>query len=236
MMSSSGGAPLAYTVAASGGMWLSATPTSGTTPGTVNISVNPASMVAGTYTGNVTITPSGAAGSAQTVTVTLVVSAGGGTGTSSLKVSPHTLQFSYQTGNHMPSAKKLMITSTGTPLSYKASYSGGSSWLTVSPTGGTTPGTISVSVNPAGMPAGSHSGTIDVSAPGAKSISVAVTLMVTSPASDDDDNDEGGHGSGLRADAYVYDPTHSGAVAAQWVGSEERRVGKECRSRWSPYH
>src|SRR2546426_583457 len=216
MVSSSSGAQLAYTVATSGGAWLSATPTSGTTPGTVNISVNPASMAAGTYTGNVTITPSGAAGSAQIVTVTLVVSAGGGTGNSSLKVSPHTLQFSYQTGNHMPSAKKLMITSAGAPLSYKASYSGGSPWLTVSPTGGTTPGTISVSVNPAGMPAGSHSGTIDVSAPGAKSISVAVTLMVTSPASDDDD-DEGGHGSGLSADAYVYDPMHSGAVAAQWV-------------------
>ena len=23
---------------------------------------------------------------------------------------------------------------------------------------------------------------------------------------------------------------------AKWVRSEERRVGKECRSRWSPYH
>src|SRR3989441_158637 len=216
MVTSSSGTQLAYTVAASGGAWLSATPTSGTTPGTVNVSVNPASMAAGTYTGHVTITPSGAGGSAQTVAVTLVVSAGGGTGNSSLKGSPHTLQFSYQTGSHMPSAKKLMITSAGAPLSYKASYSGGSPWLTVSPTGGTTPGTISVSVNPAGMPAGSHSGTIDVSAPGAKSISVAVTLMVTSPASDDDD-DEGGHGSGLSADAYVYDPMHSGAVAAQWV-------------------
>ena len=22
----------------------------------------------------------------------------------------------------------------------------------------------------------------------------------------------------------------------QWLRSEERRVGKECRSRWSPYH
>src|SRR2546425_115062 len=216
IMISSGGAQLAYTVAASGGMWLSATPTSGTTPGTVNVSVNPASMAAGTYTCHVTITPSRAGGSAHAGAVTLVVSAGGGTGNSSLKVSPHTLQFSYQTGSHMPSAKKLMITSAGAPLSYKASYSGGSPWLTVSPTGGTTPSTISVSVNPAGMPAGSHSGTIDVSAPGAKSISVAVTLMVTSPASDDDD-DEGGHGSGLSADAYVYDPMHSGAVAAQWV-------------------
>src|SRR5258706_9773650 len=28
----------------------------------------------------------------------------------------------------------------------------------------------------------------------------------------------------------------SGARGAAWLRSEERRVGKECRSRWSPYH
>nr|WP_073994937.1 hypothetical protein [Enterococcus faecium] len=26
------------------------------------------------------------------------------------------------------------------------------------------------------------------------------------------------------------------ASLIDWVRSEERRVGKECRSRWSPYH
>ena len=26
------------------------------------------------------------------------------------------------------------------------------------------------------------------------------------------------------------------ALMDGWVRSEERRVGKECRSRWSPYH
>ena len=33
---------------------------------------------------------------------------------------------------------------------------------------------------------------------------------------------------------YVYDGNYS----AGWIiqRSEERRVGKECRSRWSPYH
>src|SRR5207302_6914359 len=52
MVSSSSGAQLAYTVAASGGAWLSGTPMSGTTPGTVNVSVvNPASMAVGTYKG-----------------------------------------------------------------------------------------------------------------------------------------------------------------------------------------
>ena len=25
-------------------------------------------------------------------------------------------------------------------------------------------------------------------------------------------------------------------VTSEWLRSEERRVGKECRSRWSPYH
>ena len=29
---------------------------------------------------------------------------------------------------------------------------------------------------------------------------------------------------------------HSSAVADSGMRSEERRVGKECRSRWSPYH
>ena len=33
--------------------------------------------------------------------------------------------------------------------------------------------------------------------------------------------------------ANSYNPNH---VAAPEMRSEERRVGKECRSRWSPYH
>src|SRR6516165_2436664 len=37
-------------------------------------------------------------------------------------------------------------------------------------------------------------------------------------------------------DAYTQDPKqYSGQPVAAWR-SEERRVGKECRSRWSPYH
>ena len=28
----------------------------------------------------------------------------------------------------------------------------------------------------------------------------------------------------------------AGAAETYWGRSEERRVGKECRSRWSPYH
>ena len=34
----------------------------------------------------------------------------------------------------------------------------------------------------------------------------------------------------------VFGVSAAAAVAAAPVRSEERRVGKECRSRWSPYH
>ena len=37
------------------------------------------------------------------------------------------------------------------------------------------------------------------------------------------------------ADIYIADGHHRAASAVK-VRSEERRVGKECRSRWSPYH
>src|SRR2546429_331376 len=33
-----------------------------------------------------------------------------------------------------------------------------------------------------------------------------------------------------------YDFWNSGAGGGHFLRSEERRVGKECRSRWSPYH
>src|SRR3989441_1464384 len=36
--------------------------------------------------------------------------------------------------------------------------------------------------------------------------------------------------------SYTKDISGSGTTTAGVVRSEERRVGKECRSRWSPYH
>src|SRR2546421_6095990 len=35
---------------------------------------------------------------------------------------------------------------------------------------------------------------------------------------------------------FIYDPVYNARVAYVISRSEERRVGKECRSRWSPYH
>src|SRR5437879_1124607 len=115
MVSSSSGAQLAYTVATSGGAWLSATSTSSTTPGTVNVSmVNPATMATGTYKGMVTITAP--AGSPQTVAVTLVV--GATTPAPGLNASPKTLSFAYQSGGGMPAPQPVINTLSGAHVAH----------------------------------------------------------------------------------------------------------------------
>jgi uncharacterized protein (TIGR03437 family) len=71
-----GGASLAYTVTPSStGNWLAVSAASGTTPGTVNVSVNPSSLSAGIYNGTVTVAGSGGAAGSTAVSVTLNVTA-----------------------------------------------------------------------------------------------------------------------------------------------------------------
>ena len=44
-------------------------------------------------------------------------------------------------------------------------------------------------------------------------------------------------GKAINCDVIIGTPfTHLASIAAAIDRSEERRVGKECRSRWSPYH
>lgn len=59
--------------ASSNAPWLIVSPNSGSTPANVAISVNPAGLVAGTYTGTVTITSADATNPPQTINVTLSV-------------------------------------------------------------------------------------------------------------------------------------------------------------------
>src|SRR5206468_1944166 len=58
----------------------------------------------------------------------------------------------------------------------------GGSWLSVTPASGTTPSNVSVSVNPAGLAAGTYNGTVTLSASGATPKVVNVTLVVSSGA------------------------------------------------------
>jgi uncharacterized protein (TIGR03437 family) len=72
-IANAGAGSIAWTTSTSD-FWLSAANASGTAPAQLAVSVNPANLAAGTYTGSVTISAPGAAGSPASVAVTLVVS------------------------------------------------------------------------------------------------------------------------------------------------------------------
>ena len=95
----------------------------------------------------------------------------------SLTVSPRELTFNYSIGGLAPALQSVSIANANAgALSWSASSS--AAWLIVTPTSGTAASTISVSVNPSGLAAGTFSGNITVAAPGAASQTVAVTLSI----------------------------------------------------------
>lgn len=231
---SSTGAALSFTAAASGGTWLTVTPASGSTPGSLKVAVNTSGLAAGTYNGSITITSGTAANSPQKVPVQLVVGSGG---TTHLHIYPtHAVTFDYQSGQSDPAPRTIRVLSGRTPVAFTASAMGGS-WLSVSPSGGTTPGSLSISANPAGLASGTYSATVKIAAQGTNGLSVPVVLRVVS--SDDGGGDDGGGDDGgsvntggstggsnggsddastsLHAWPYAYDPASTNSVAATWV-------------------
>lgn len=221
------GTALNFTAAASGGAWLSVSPATGSTPATVKVNVNASGMTAGTYTGSISLTSTGASNSPQTVPVKLVITSS--TGSGRLHVwPPRAVTFDYQSGQASPSAKNIRVTSNGSPMTFTAAAHGGT-WLSVTPSGGTTPGTLSVSADPTGLASGTYSATIQLTAQGGIGLNVPVVLRVVSSVdgggeSDDDGSSTSGGGSSsgsvddsLHAWPYAYDPAGSNSVAATWV-------------------
>ena len=222
------GSALQLTAAASGGNWLTVTPNTGSTPATMKVSANPTGLAAGTYNGTITITSTGAGNSPQKVAVTLVVtsSGGGGGGTGRLRTWPsRAVYFDYQTGQSDPAPRNVRVLSTGASMTYTAAVHGGN-WLSVSPSGGTTPGTLGVSVDATGLASGTYTATIRIAAQGGNGINLPVVLRVVSGDDGGDGGDDGGGGGGddatsgssrLHAWAYAYDPAGTNTVAATWM-------------------
>src|SRR5262249_57893840 len=100
--------------------WLSVTPASGSTPGSLSVSVNPSGLAAGTYTGNLTITAAGASNSPKTVGVTLNVTAAP---LPSIGVSPASLIFAYQIGSSTPTGQMVAVSSSGGVVTYPTATS-----------------------------------------------------------------------------------------------------------------
>lgn len=173
-LSVTSGRTVSFADSTSGGSWFSVGSTSGTKPGSIRVSVHPGTLPVGNYTGSVLV--SSRSGSV-TVPVTLkIISA------PTIGVSPTSLRFSYQTGGTAPSSQSLSISSSGSSITFTDSTSSGASWLSVSPTGGSTPSSIRVSVNPSSLVAGTYNASVRVSST-ANSFSIPVTLTITSATS-----------------------------------------------------
>jgi uncharacterized protein (TIGR03437 family) len=140
--------------------WLSVTPTSGATPLALNVTADPTGLAAGSYTGSITV-------NTLTIPVVLVVS-----GAPTITASPASLQFNYQLGGALPASQSINATSVSGALN--ATVSTPTSWLSVSPASGTTPFTISVSINPTGLVAGSYTGIVNIN-----TTAIPVTLNIT---------------------------------------------------------
>ena len=154
--------------------WMTVSPLGGTTPSTITVTVNAVGLATGSYNGSVMI---GGAGSSQVLPVVLTVSQ-----TSPIAVSINQVNFSYFLGGAVPSSQTVAI-STPLPTPFVVN-TGSTKWLQATSNRTTTPATLSVSVNPAGLTAGTLTGAITV-APAADLASaqtINISLQITVPS------------------------------------------------------
>ena len=165
---------LAWT-AVSSASWLTVTPVNGVSPATFQVGVLSSSLSPGTYTGTVQIVSLGAVATTKLISVTLNVIAPPPT----LLVSPVSLSFTALTGQASPAAQILSVTNGGSG-SFGYTVSANVPWISMSPTSGTAPGAVSVSVSSTGLATGSYSGTITVTATGIANspVTIPVTMQV----------------------------------------------------------
>jgi uncharacterized protein (TIGR03437 family) len=155
--------------------WLLVTPSSGSSPLTLSVSVNGASLTAGAYQGGIVVT-SGSSSTTIPVNLNIAVSA------TSITVTPNSLTFNSQTGGTAPAAQTVSVGATGASSSFTTSVQAtGGSWLSATSSGATTPATLSVSVNPTGLAPGIYPGTVTVTGPSSNQ-TVNVTLNISSQA------------------------------------------------------
>jgi uncharacterized protein (TIGR03437 family) len=183
--SASGSAPVSFTISSSAN-WVSAGVTNGTslnTPVTFTVSIVStylSSLSPGLNSATITITPNG--GTVVTVPVSLTVQTA-----PTVTATSTPLSFTYQVGGSNPATQTVAVSGGGQSLGYTAAVTLGSAWLSVSPTSGTTPTTgtasVTVTVTPGNMAAGSYTGTILVSgtSPATGSTSITVNLTITAP-------------------------------------------------------
>src|ERR1035437_6377065 len=165
--------------------WLSISPSSGSLPAILTVSIDPSSLAAGTYQGTVTITAPSAVPSTTTVAVTLTVLPGK---PAALGIDTQNVSFTSTQGSGALTQQLHVLNTGGGSLSFtaNATTTSGGSWLSISPANGTatpsSPASLTITATPGSIAPGTYSGTITVSGPGS-TINVPISLSVSAPTS-----------------------------------------------------
>jgi uncharacterized protein (TIGR03437 family) len=174
----SGGAVPVSAAASSPGNWLAVSPASATTPVNLSVSVNPAGLAPGSYTGSISL--SSAAAPTVTVPVTLTVQP-----PLMFTLSSTSLNFVATSAVPQPPSQTVSVFSNlPTNVVPTATTNSGNNWLTVTQNSGQTPLTLTVSVA-AGLVQGPHAGMITISTtrPGPVLATIPVSYTVDAPQS-----------------------------------------------------
>lgn len=146
--------------------------------GTVTVTANPSGLLPGNYTGSVQVTNPGASNSPLTIPVSISVS-----GFPTFDVSQTSVAFAALPEQTDPVSTTLMVGgNSATPFDVAFDVTG-STWLSITPLGGRTPLTISITAHPAGLRPGIYTGSIAISSNGNTIRTVPVTLAIAPPSS-----------------------------------------------------
>ncbi|HEY4362016.1 MAG TPA: hypothetical protein VGN17_13650 [Bryobacteraceae bacterium] len=179
LTASGGSGTFSITSTSSG--WLSVSPTQGTAPATITVSVNPQSVGTGSspFTGSITITPSGG-GTPVSVPVTLTVASSTGSNVT-VSAAPSTLNFTQTAGGTVPAAQTFTLTSSATGATFTASIptTTNCGWVQVSPMSGPATGAITVTVLSNSLTANSYTCPVTLNLTGATTQSIPITANLT---------------------------------------------------------
>ncbi len=175
-------AGLSFTVSSSAA-WLSVSPSSGSIPAVLQVSVDPGSLTIGNHQGTITIAVPNAVPATTTVAVALAVGVGA---PAALTVDAQNVSFTANQGSGALTQQMHVSNAGDGSLSFTASAttSSGGSWLSISPTSGaatpSSPAALTLTATPGSLAAGTYNGAVTITGAGS-SINVPVTLSVSAP-------------------------------------------------------
>lgn len=165
------------------GNWVSVSPAAGIAPGALMVQVDPTGLPPETCNGVIYISAPGAVNPNITIPVSLLISKD-----PVLQVPATLPAIRFQSGTTIPGPQAIQVTSSNTPLNFTVTASpanGSPDFLSVSSNSGTTPQTVSLSVNPAaltGLAPNIYAENVTFTAPGSAvpNQTITVQLIVSS--------------------------------------------------------